>query len=76
MALYGYHMPSIISSLRDQSKVQAEQEHIEHQRQVLQLSKDNPTLAQNQMKQQADQHHSERSFEVGYWVFLRLNLTK
>ena len=24
------------------------------------------------MKQQADQHHSERSFEVGDWVFLRL----
>jgi hypothetical protein len=24
------------------------------------------------MKQQVDQHHSERSFEVGDWVFLRL----
>jgi hypothetical protein len=24
------------------------------------------------MKQQADQHHIERSFEVGDWVFLRL----
>jgi hypothetical protein len=24
------------------------------------------------MKQQADQHHSERSFEVGDWVFLIL----
>ena len=24
------------------------------------------------MKQQADQHRSERSFEVGDWVFLRL----
>ena len=29
-------------------------------------------LAQNQMKQQADQHRSERSFDVGDWVFLRL----
>ena len=29
-------------------------------------------MAQNRMKQQADQHHSERSFEVGDWVFLRL----
>jgi hypothetical protein len=26
----------------------------------------------NRMKQQADQHHSERSFEVGDWVFLIL----
>ena len=45
---------------------------IEHQQQILQLLKDNLTLAQNQMKQQAYQHHSEWSFEVGDWVFLRL----
>ena len=29
-------------------------------------------MAENRMKQEADQHHSERSFEVGYWMFLRL----
>ena len=29
-------------------------------------------LAQNRMKQQADQRHSERSFNVGDWVFLQL----
>ena len=72
MALYGYHPPSITSSLRDQSKVQAVEDHIENQQQVLQLLKDNLTLAHNRMKQQEDQHRSERSFEVGYWVYLRL----
>ena len=72
MALYGYHLPSITSSIRYQSKVQAVEEHIEYQQQVLQLLKDNLTLALNRMKQQAYQHHSERSFEVGDWVFLRL----
>ena len=40
------------------------EDHIEHQQQVLQLSKDNPTLVQNLMKQKEDQHHIERSYEV------------
>ena len=44
MALYGYHPQSISSSLRDQSKVLAVEENIEHQQQVLQLLKDNLTL--------------------------------
>jgi hypothetical protein len=48
------------------------EDHIEHQQQVLQILKDNLTMPQNHMKQQADQHRSERSFEVGDQVFLRL----
>ena len=72
MALYGYHPPSITSSLRYQSKVQPVEEYIEHQQQVLQLLKDNLSLVQNRMKQQVNKHHSERIFEVGDWVFLRL----
>jgi hypothetical protein len=72
MALYGYHPPSITSSLKEKSKVQVVEDHIEHQQQVLQLLKENLTMAQNRMKQQAYQHRSERSFEVGDWVFLRL----
>jgi transposase InsO family protein len=72
MALYGYHPPSITSSLKEKSKVQAVEDHIENQQEVLQILKDNLTMAQNHMKQQADQHRSERSFEVGDWVFLRL----
>jgi hypothetical protein len=72
MALYGYHPPSITSSLKEKSKVQAVEDHIENQQQVLQILKDNLTMAQNRMKQQADQHRSERSFEVGDWVFLIL----
>ena len=72
MALYGYHPPSITYSLRDSSKVQAVEDHMKHQQQVIQLLKDNPNLAQNRMKQQVDQHRNERNFNVGDWVFLRL----
>ena len=37
------------------------EDDIEHQQQVLQLSKDNLTLMQNLMKQQEYQHHIEIS---------------
>ena len=63
---------SITSSLRENSKVQGVEYHIQHQQQVLQILKDNLNLAQNRMKQHIDQHCSERSFDVGDWVFLWL----
>jgi len=42
MAFYGYHPLSLTSYLRENSKVQAMEDHIKHQQQVLQLLKDNP----------------------------------
>ena len=48
------------------------EDHIENQQEVLQILKDNLNLAQNQMKQQTYQHSTERSFDVGDWVFLQL----
>ena len=48
------------------------EDHIEHQQEVIQLLKDNLNLAQNRMKQQTNQHRIERIFDVGDWVFLRL----
>jgi len=41
MALYGYHPPSIMSLLKGKAKVQAVEDHIEHQQEVLQLLKEN-----------------------------------
>ena len=72
MALYGYHPPSIKLYLRENYKVQEVEDHIEHQQQVIQLSKDSLTLAHNRMKQHAFQHCHEISFYVGDWVFLQL----
>jgi hypothetical protein len=48
------------------------EDHIKNQQQVLQVLKENLTIGQNRMKQQEDQHRSERSFELVDWVFLRL----
>ena len=55
-------------------RVQALKYHIEHQQQVLQLLKDNTTSVKNQMKQQVDQHCSDKCFDVSDWVFLPLHL--
>ena len=63
MALYGYHPLPITSYLRENYKVQVVEDHIGHQQQALQLSKDNLNLAQNRMKQQEYKHHRERSYE-------------
>jgi hypothetical protein len=72
MALYGYHHPSITSPLKGTGKVQAMENLIWHQQEVLKLLKDSLVVTQNMMKQQADQHRNEREFEVGDWVFFRL----
>ena len=72
LALYGYHPPSITSSLKVSPRVQAVEDHLLHQQQVLSGLKENLAMAQNRMKQQADQHRSERNFEARDWVFLRL----
>ena len=63
MELYGYHPPSITSSLKGHSKVKQLEDHVQHQQEVLQILKDNLVTSKNGMKQQARQHRSERSFE-------------
>jgi hypothetical protein len=65
LALYGYHPPSITSPLKDNTKVQAMEDHIGNQKEVLKLLKDNLVMTQNRMKQQAYQHCSENKFELG-----------
>jgi hypothetical protein len=51
MALYGYHPPSITYSLKEKYKVQAVEDQIKNQQQILQILKDNLTMTQNRMKQ-------------------------
>jgi hypothetical protein len=72
LELYGYHPPSITSPLKGTTNIQEIEDHIGHQQEFHKLLKDNLVMEQNWMKQQAYQHHNEREFEVGDWVFLRL----
>ena len=65
MELYGYHPPYITYLFKGKHKVQVLEGHIEHQQAVLQILKDNLVISKNKMKQQANQHYRERSFEEG-----------
>ena len=61
-------MEAKLDGFKDQIKANMDDKlveyQIEHQQKVLQLSKDNLTLVQNQMKRQEDQHHIKRSSEA------------
>ena len=39
---------------------------------MIELLKDNLVMAQNRMRKQAYQRRTKREFEVGDWVFIRL----
>jgi hypothetical protein len=71
-ALYGYSPPRLIEFVPGLTRVAAVEDLLEHRQQVVGLLEHNLVAAQARMKQQADKHRSEREFEVGDWVFLRL----
>jgi hypothetical protein len=71
-AVYGQNPPSVLSYLPGVSKVQAVDQTLTVREAILHTLKENLVMAQNHMKQQADQGHSERQFAEGDQVFLRL----
>jgi hypothetical protein len=62
-AVYGHKPPSVLSYLPSVSKVQAVDQTLIVREAILCTLKENLVMAQNHMKQQADQGHSERQFE-------------
>ena len=70
-AVYGQKPPSVLSYLLGTSKVQAVDQTLTVREDILHTLKDNLVMAQNRMKQQANQGHSERQFEEGDQVLLR-----
>jgi hypothetical protein len=69
-AVHGHKTPSVLSYLSCASKVQAVYLTLTAQEAILCTLKENLVMAQNRMKQQADQGHSERQFAEGDQVFL------
>jgi hypothetical protein len=71
-AVYGQKPPSVLSHLLGVSKVQVIDQTLTVRETILLTLKENLVMAQNHMKQQANQGRSERQFEEGDHVFLRL----
>jgi hypothetical protein len=71
-AIYGQKPHSVLSYLPGVSKVQAVDQTLIVQEAILCTLKENLVMAQNRMKQQANQGRSEHQFAEGDQVFLRL----
>jgi hypothetical protein len=71
-AVYGQNPHSVLSYLPSFSKVQAVDQMLIVREAILHTLKENLFMAQNRMKQQADQGLFERQFAEGDQVFLRL----
>jgi hypothetical protein len=71
-AVYGQKPPSILSYFPGVSKVQAVDQTLTVREPILCTLKENLVMAQNRMKKQADQGHSECQFVEGDQVFLQL----
>ena len=70
--LYGIPPPKLIDYIFGLTKAEAMESYMSTRAQILEVLKQNLIIAQERMNFQADKHRSERSFEVGDWVYLRL----
>lgn len=63
-----FHLPY----LPNESKVHVVGKFVEYMEKMIMILKFYFLRAQHQMKQEADKHMSERSFEIGDWIFVKL----
>lgn len=71
-ALYGYEPPQPTFELIAQSPLSSADQIIKNRQVMSRILKDNLEKAQVRMKQNADKHMIDRKFEIGDWVFLKL----
>ena len=63
-ALYGYEHPRWKEIIQGDAKVPVVKSQLEENQRVMQMLKDNLTMAQNRMNEQANQHITKQEFEV------------
>ena len=71
-ALYGYPPPIHLPYLPESSNVQQVEVQLQDRESMLQLLKHHLQRAQSRMKMQADKRRVDRQFEMGAWVYLKL----
>ena len=71
-ALYGIPPPIHIPYLPGDSPVATVDQMLREKEEMLKVLKFQLLKSQARMKSQADRHRSERSFQIGDWVFLKL----
>jgi len=71
-AMYGYLPPRLLSYLPGTTKLAVLEDQLKTRDELLRILKQNLQLSQNRMKKYADLKRTDRNFEVGTWVYLRL----
>ena len=71
-ALYGYEPPKWKDLAIFQTNLPVVKDQLEETQKIVQILKENLNNARNRMKQQADRNRTKREFEVGEWVFVKL----
>lgn len=70
--MYGNPAALLLSDVKGTTKIQVVEDHLKSRDQIAKILKENLEAAQQRMKCQTDLHRTERSFNAGEWVFLRL----
>jgi len=70
--LYNYEPPKWKDLAIVKTKLPTIINHLEETQKVVQALKENLKIARNCMKQQADRNRTETEFEVGEWVFVKI----
>ncbi|MCI23813.1 RNA-directed DNA polymerase (Reverse transcriptase), partial [Trifolium medium] len=70
--VYGRSPPVMIRWLQGETRVEAVQRDLMERDEAIRQLRSQLQRAQDRMKMQADKKRSDRSFEVGEWVFVKL----